>query len=40
MIGTFTNGALRIIDNDKDFLSSEPIDAEEKRINRGRYSSY
>ena len=31
-IGTFSNGVLRIIDNDKDFLSSEPTDAEGKKL--------
>ena len=32
MIGTFTKGVLRIINNDKEFFSSEPIEVEVKRL--------
>ena len=32
MIGTFTKAALRIINNNKEFYSSEPIEVEGKRL--------
>ena len=31
-IGTFTNGVLRIIDNDKEFTRSEPMQVEGKTL--------
>ena len=32
VVGTFTNGVLRTINNNKEFSSSEPMDVEWKRL--------